>query len=160
MRGTIALILLLAPLIALGIVLVFVPPDPPWFVPYRDGVLAVLMIIWMMLSIPFGIMVAIDWLRSPRPTGRLASILRHLLRVPIFLLGVTAVFIGISVLASVAYNLLWQRQAEFRSAGSIAMFLVMIGFGASLISLALGRDRPGLEDHSVSTRSDSSERVA
>jgi hypothetical protein len=145
MRRTITLIMLLGPPAVLAIALLSLPAGPSRFAPYLEVFLAGLLVFWMLVSIPFGIMVAIDWLRSPRPTGRLAAVVRNMLRVPVFLLGASAILIGISILAWVAYNLLWERRATFRNPGSLGLPLMMIGFGAYLFRLALGLERQDAE---------------
>lgn len=117
------------------------PPLAVWLLYVLDAapfLATVAALVWIFVSIPVAILVALDWFRETAPTRRSQRALRHALRVPILLLGVTACLIGASVVVWVAYNLLWQRQPQFREGSSLSLMVGMIGFGWYLIRTALG----------------------
>jgi ABC-type dipeptide/oligopeptide/nickel transport system permease component len=122
-----ALPLLVMPLIVMGILYSF---------DVAPVLGSVALIFWVLVSIPVGILTALDWYRytSPESTGQ--KVLRQALRIPIFLLGITAVAIGTSVLVWVAYNLLWERQPQFHAGGSALTMLGILAFGCYLVRIA------------------------
>jgi hypothetical protein len=122
--------------------ILIVPPIFIWFLPLDEvGWNVMGIFFWLFFMILVGILTVIDWFRSARPTGRAGSVVRHLLRIPIFLLGLSAFLIGIGALALLAYSLYWKRELEFWAPGAIGIFIAMIVFGTSLIRLSLGLNR-------------------
>ena len=104
-----------------------------------ETIASILVIFWIFVSVPIGILVTLDWFRYAAHSTRAARLFRHILRGPIFLLGAVAVVIGVSVLAWAAYNLLWERQPEFRWSGQPALgtMVSLIVFGVYLMTLAV-----------------------
>jgi hypothetical protein len=97
-------------------------------------------IVWIFVSIPVSILVFLDWFRSPS-TGGLHRALRNVARVPVLLFGGLALLIGVAVLVWIAYNLLIERQPQFRwtSLEGVGAMAAMIMFGIHLVRASLGR---------------------
>jgi hypothetical protein len=96
-------------------------------------------IVWLFVSIPVSILMFLDWYRSAAAPVGLGRGVRNIARLPVFFFGVTAVLIGLGVLAWIAYNLLIERQPEFRwtmidVAASTAASIII--FGIYLIRLS------------------------
>jgi hypothetical protein len=125
----------------LALTLLVGPPVLQAVFRFDELIASILAIIWIFVSVPIGILVTLDWFRYAAHSTRVARLFRHILRGPIFLLGAVAVVIGVSVLAWAAYNLLWERQPEFRWSGLRAIWTMvsLIGFGAYLVRLAVQR---------------------
>jgi hypothetical protein len=127
---------------SIAILLLVVPPLlMPFILKMRQGAgdsfALTVAIVWLFVSIPVSILVFLDWFRSPS-TGGLGRGMRNIARVPVFLFGVIAVLIGVGVLAWIAYNLLIERQSEFRwtieAVGAMASIII---FGIHLIRVSL-----------------------
>ena len=106
---------------------------------FDEPIAPILGIFWIFVSVPIGILVALDWFRYATHTTMADRLFQHILRGPIFLLGAAAVVLGVSVVAWVAYNVLWERQPEFRWSGLPAIGLMggLISFGVYLVRLAV-----------------------
>jgi hypothetical protein len=131
------------PRLWLALLLLLIPPAVIFAI--RTEAFAVVAgIFWMLVSLPVAILTAVDWFRSPVARRGIGKVVHATLRVPILLLGFTAVTFGFVVLAWIVYNLFWERQPEVTSgplglAGGVVMYLMMIGVGLKLIRTALRR---------------------
>ena len=65
-----------------------------------------------------------------RQPGRMARVAGWILGIPQTLFAITAIGIGVAIVAWVLYNLLVERQPEFRG-GSIGLVIGLILFGAA-----------------------------
>ena len=127
-----------------ALVLLIAPLALMWFLPSENPLGTILAIGWILVSIPVAIVVFLDWFRSsPKTLGR--RILRNVARVPVFALGAIAVLFGVSIVAWVAYNLLWERQPGFRISGlrGSPLAVLLVFFGLYLVKLSLSRSEPG-----------------
>ena len=109
----------------LDIILLLVPPLAAGILFLLDlwpAVGAVLLTFWLFVSLSVGVLRVLDWFRRESPGRPFAAVVRHLMRVPIILLGVTATLIGTAVLAWFAYNIFWERQPEFSPWGSVELW--------------------------------------
>ena len=97
-------------------------------------------IVWIFVCIPVSILVFLDWFRSPS-TGGLDRALKNVARVPVLLFGGLAVLSGVAVLVWITYNLLIERQPQFRwtSLEGISAMAAVIMFGTHLIRASLRR---------------------
>ena len=75
-----------------------------------------------------------------RQPGRMARVAGWILGIPQTLFAITAIGIGIAIVAWVLYNLLVERQPEFRG-GSIGLVIALILFGIGWLSRLFRRPR-------------------
>lgn len=89
-----------------------------------------------------------------RHPGRMARVAGWILGIPQTLFAITAISIGVAIVVWVLYNLLVERQAEFRG-GSIGLVIGLILVGAGCLSRLLRKPRvPTRADKGFRFRSD------
>jgi hypothetical protein len=131
-RGSIAIALLVLPPLLLPLILQMQQGGT------RDGFALALVVGWLFVSIPVSILVFLDWYRWAAAIG-LGRGVRNVARLPIFLFGVTAVLIGLGVLAWIAYRLLIDGRSElgWTAIEAAGVMVSIITFGTYLIRLSL-----------------------
>jgi hypothetical protein len=108
---------------------------------FKEGWFALLGLVGLVLS-PLYWMEFGKALRN-EPTGsRIQRVVGVLMGVPQALFGLACVAIGLALIGWILYNLLVERQPEFRM-GSLFLPPVLVLFGAGWVGDAFRRRRPG-----------------
>ena len=83
----------------------------------------------------------VDLVRKPA-TGGQESTARKIARVPVFLLGLSAVGIGILLAGWVLFNVFVERQKEFHLGVDVTLPFIMIAFGVRMMKVSLNPPEP------------------
>jgi hypothetical protein len=98
----------------------------------NETVTSVLVIVYIMLVIPIGVLQGIDFFRTNDGNTTFSRIFNALFRVPLALFGLVCLISGIAIIGWVVYNVFVERQKEY-SGPSFVLGLGSFGVGLPLV---------------------------
>ncbi len=101
----------------------------------HDVISTVLMIGWTCIIIPLCLLQAVNFLRSNPSQQR--TLLKNILRIPVALLGLTAIASGLSIILWVLYNLITSRSPLYTGPDNLSD-LLLNGFGIATVLIGFG----------------------